>query len=175
MAASAVGPPSGVAAIFSASLGSPQFEATYSAKLANLRASNITPRPVGARPSRPSRIGPLAEERSQTRLFNADAAYTERDALPLASKTAFADYLEDPVSVMHGDLIPYHMPDTVVSGVDDNVAIVVDLISRAGGYVGIYKALEFIGSMNYTVNIPLEELTKPCVFSYSFAAVPSHT
>ena len=136
MAASAVGPPSGVAAIFSASLGSSHYEAAYSAKVANLRASNITPRPLGGRPSRPKCNEPPPEERSQTRLFNADAAYTERDASPLATKTAFADYLENPVPVMHGDLIPYHMPDTVVSGVDDNVAIVVDLISRAGGYVG---------------------------------------
>ena len=116
MAASAVGPPSGVAAIFSASLGSPHFEAAYSAKVANLRASNITPRPVGGRPSRPTRIEPPTEERSQTRLFNADAAYTERGALPLATKPAFADYLEDPVPVMQGDLIPYHMPDTCGAG-----------------------------------------------------------
>ena len=134
MAASAVGPPSGVAAILSASLGNPHYKPTYSAKVANIRASNIAPRPVGGRPSRGTRTEPPTDERSQTRLFNADEAYTERDASCLATKTAFADYLEDPAPVMQGDLIPYHMPDTVVSGVDDNAAIAVDLISRAGGY-----------------------------------------
>ena len=175
MAASAVGPPSGAAAILSASLGNPHYEVTHSAKVANIPASNIAPRSGGGRSLRGTRPEPPTDERSQTRLFKADEAYTERDATCLATKRGFADYLDAPVSVMQGDLIPYHMPDTVVSGVNDNAAIVIDLISRAGGYVGIYKALEFIGSMNYTVNIPLEELTKPCVFSYSFAAVPSHT
>ena len=166
MAASVVGPPSGVAAILSASLGNPHYEVTHSAKVANIPASNIAPRPVGGRPSRGTRTEPPTDERSQTRLFNADEAYTERDASCLATKRAFADYLEDPVPVMQGDLIPYPMPDTVVSGVDDNVAIVVDLISRAGGYVGIYKALEFIGSIGYSANIPLDALSKPCVFFF---------
>ena len=175
MAASAVGPPSGAAAILSASLGNPHYEVTHSAKVANITASNIAPRPGGGRSLRGTRPEPPTDERSQTRLFKADEAYTERDATCLATKRGFADYLDAPVSVMQGDLIPYHMPDTVVSGVNDNAAIVIDLISRAGGYVGIYKALEFIGSIDYSVNIPLDALTKPCVFSYSFAAVPSHT
>ena len=176
MAASVFGPPSGVAAILSASPGNPHYEVTHSAKVANIPASNIAPRPGGGQSLRGTRPEPPTDERSQTRLFKADEAYTERDATCLATKRGFADYLGAPVSVMQGDLIPYHMPVTVVSGVNDNAAIAIDLISRAGGYVGIYKALEFLGSMNYTANIPLEELTKPCVFSYSsFAAVPSHT
>ena len=72
-------------------------------------------------------------ESSQTRLFNADTAYTERETLVLSAKSRFAEYLVDPAPVLQGDLIPYHTPDTVVSGVNENVAIVVDLIYRAGG------------------------------------------
>ena len=121
------------------------------------------------------RPDPQTDERSRTRLFKADEAFHERDATVLATKRGFADYLDAVDEVTQGDVIPYHMPDTVVPGVNDDAAIVIDLINRAGGYVALYKAFEFNGSIDYSVNITLDALSKPCVFSYSFAAAPSHT
>ena len=93
----------------------------------------------------------------------------------LSTKSRFVEYLSEPGLVLQGDLIPYHTPDTVVSGVNENVAIVVDLIYRAGGYVDIFKVLQYVGTLEYRVDISHAELTQPCVFSYSCAALPSHT
>ena len=172
MAASAVGPPSEVAAILSASLGIPQYEVTRSAKLANI--SRSIPPPVASRASsRSTRNVPPTEESSRPRLFAADPAYTERDPSLLQQQSGFQRHLSDPALVMQGDLIPYHMPDSVVSGVNDNIAIVIDLINRAGGYVAIYTALEHIGSaMYYAIDISIDELNKRCVLFYCFDAVP---
>ena len=166
MAASAVGPPSGAAAaaILSASLGYAHYDVTHSAKVANIPASNIAPRPGGGRSLRGTRPEPPTDDRSQTRLFKADEAYTERDATCLATKKCFADYLDAVDEVTQGDVIPYHMPDTVVPGVNDDAAIVIDLINRAGGYFALYKAFEFNGSIDYSVNITVDALSKPCVF-----------
>ena len=175
MAASADGPPSGVAAIISASLGYPHYDVTLAAKVANLQASTFPSAQVGSRPSRSARSDQPTVESSQTRLFNADTSYTERDAVVLSTKSNFVNYLAEPCLVLQGDLIPYHTPDTVVSGVNENVAIVVDLIYRAGGYVDIFKVLQYVGTLEYRVDISHAELTQPCVFSYSCAALPSHT
>ena len=163
MAASAVGPPTGVAAIFAASLGISHYEVTHSAKVANTRASKFTPPSSdGRRTLRPTRIcDQPTEEPAETRLFNADAQPL------LAKKTAaFADYLnasEDPVPVIEGDVVPYHMPDMVASGVNDDVAVVVDLINRAGGFVEIYRALTMVAPIDYTADIDYagEQLTSP--------------
>ena len=174
MAASAVGPSSEVvAAILSASLGSPQYEVTRAAKLANLPRS--TPPPlVASRPLRSTRNVLPTEESAHPRLFAADWSYTERDRSLLQKQSRFQEHLEDPAAVIDGDLIPYHMPDSVVSLVlDDHIAIVIDLINRAGGWVAIYTALEHIGSAPfYGTHISIDELNKRCVLFYCFDAVP---
>ena len=75
----------------------------------------------------------------ETRLFDASESYEERDAEPLLGfKNKFGvDYVHSasdaPCWVLPGDVVPYHMPDTVVFGDTDNVAVIVDLINRAGG------------------------------------------
>ena len=61
----------------------------------------------------------------------------------------------------------YHMPYTDDFGDDDNVAVVVDLINRAGGFVEILKALAVAGTVDYSVAIDYAELIKPCVFFLS--------
>ena len=168
MAASAVGPPSGAAAaaILSASLGYAHYDVTHSAKVANIPSSQFAARPGGGRSLRVTRPDPQTDERSRTRLFKADEAFHERDATVLATKRGFADYLDAVDEVTQGDVIPYHMPDTVVPGVNDDAAIVIDLINRAGGYFALYKAFEFNGSIDYSVNITLDALSKPCVFFF---------
>ena len=115
---------------------------------------------------RVTRPDPQTDERSRTRLFKADEAFHERDVTVLSTKRGFADYLDAVDEVTQGDVIPYHMPDTVVPGVNDDAAIVIDLINRAGGYFALYKAFEFNGSMDYSVNITLDALSKPCVFFF---------
>jgi len=91
MAASADGPPSGVAAIIPASLGYPHYDVTFAAKVANLQASTSPSAQVGSRPSRSARSVQPTVESSQTRLFNADTPYTERDAVVLSTKSNFCE------------------------------------------------------------------------------------
>ena len=139
MAASAVGPPSGAAAaaILSASLGYAHYDVTHSAKVANIPSSQFAARPGGGRSLRGPRPDPQTDERSRTRLFKADEAFHERDVTVLSTKRGFADYLDAVDEVTQGDVIPYHMPDTVVPGVNDDAAIVIDLINRAGGRIPV--------------------------------------
>ena len=81
MAASAVGPPTRIAALLAASAGHYRFDVAVAAKLANIRSSAFTPPSSdGGRPRRQSRPGvPLTEETVETRLFGASESYVERD------------------------------------------------------------------------------------------------
>ena len=178
MAASSDGPPSGAAAILSASLGYLRYVVSYAAKVADLPSSTFPSVQVGGRALRDrgaARSDQPPLESAQTRLINADLSYTERHASVLENKIRFGEHLAQPCLVHQGDVIPYHFPDTVELGVDENVAIVVDLIYRAGGYHYLFKSIQYVGTLNYEIDITLAELTQPCVFSYSCAALPSHT
>ena len=81
MAASAVGPPTGVAATLAASLERPHFDLALAAKVANLPRSEFTV-PSGGGPRRRSQqVVPSAEEASETRLFGASDSYVTHMAL----------------------------------------------------------------------------------------------
>ena len=79
----------------------------------------------------------------------------QNESTVLERKTKFtADYLYGDTETVHpalpGDVVPYHMSDTVVYGETDDVAVVVGLINHAGGFLRIETALRDSFSFDYT-------------------------
>ena len=125
MAASAVGPPTGVPATLVASLGRDRFVVTLAAKVANIPSSKPAPLSSdGGRRRRQLPAGGLqTEQPAETRLFDAAESFGERDANSLLgskNRVRFADCVrdasDDRCPMLSGDVVPYHMPYTVQFG-----------------------------------------------------------
>ena len=110
----------------------------------------------------------------ETRLFDAPASYVTQNAgALLVHKNKFCtDYVHGAAAsepscpvLPAGDLAPYyyHMPGTVVFGETGNVAVVVGLINRAGGFLEIQNALWQSEYLDFSKAHSYDVLSKPCV------------